>query len=221
VTDNYRSLDRRDMLSLIPERRSTVLEVGCGEGRFAASIPGVIETWGIEPDPRAARLASTRLSHVLSTTFEQAKEVLPKKYFDVIVCNDVIEHMADHDRFLEDAKALLSAGGALVASIPNVRFYRNLFELIVARDWEYRDTGILDRTHLRFFTERSLRRTLAQHGYRIEKFHGINGGIEFKWSIWSICNFLFAYALIAVSLGRFRDIAFLQFATCASTFDAP
>ena len=158
MTDNYRSSDRHEMLAFLPERRSTILEIGCGEGRFSASIPGATETWGVEPDERAVALASRRLSHVLQGTFDQVKGRLPQRHFDVIICNDVIEHMTDHDSFLEDIKAFLSPGGALVASIPNVRYYQNLFELIVACDWEYRSSGILDRTHLRFFSERSLRR---------------------------------------------------------------
>lgn len=219
MSDWYRGSERPEMLALIPARRSTVLEVGCGEGRFAASIPGVTETWGVEPDAGAAAIAGRRLSHVLQSTFDAAKEKLPQAYFDVIVCNDVIEHLVDHDQFLEDAKVLLATGGVLVASIPNVRHYLNLFELLVARDWEYREAGILDRTHLRFFTARSLRRTLRQHGYRIDLFRGINGGIRVRWSKWGLMTALFGYLMIALSLGRSRDIIHPQFAVRASITD--
>jgi len=204
------------MLSFIPERRRTVLEVGCGLGRFAASIPGVAEAWGVEPNEDAAEVAKGQLYRVIQATFDVARKDLPANYFDVVVCNDVIEHMIDHDQFLEDAKTLLTPGGVLVASIPNVRFYLNLFELVCARDWEYREAGILDRTHLRFFTERSLRRTLDQHGYRIEDLRGINGGLKFERTKWGIATYLFGYGLIALSFGRFRDIAFQQFAVRAT-----
>jgi 2-polyprenyl-3-methyl-5-hydroxy-6-metoxy-1,4-benzoquinol methylase len=219
MPDSYRASDRRDMLPLIPPRRNRILEIGCGEGRFLASIPGVDECWGVEPDPRAAALATQRLSQVVQATFETAKEVLPRHYFDVIVCNDVIEHMVDHDLFLESVKSYLSPGGSLIMSIPNVRHYSNLFELVVARDWEYRDVGILDRTHLRFFTERSLRRACLDHGYRIDEFKRINGGIKWGLSVWGVSIWLFAYALIVLSLGKGRDIAFMQFAVRASLID--
>ena len=215
MNDGYRSYSRPEMQKFLPSRRRTVLEVGCGEGRFSAAIEGAVETWGIEPDPEAAERAAGRLHHVLSGSFEQEKDKLPREYFDAIVCNDVIEHMVDHDQFLEDIKAFLSPGGSLVASVPNVRHYQNLFELVVARDWHYREAGTLDRTHLRFFTERSLRRAFEQHGYRIDLLAGINGGIKFGWSKWRLAQSLFAYAAIAGSLGRSRDIMYPQFAVRA------
>lgn len=210
--DRYRAAYRPEMLPFIPERRATLLEIGCGEGRFAASIPGVSEAWGVEPDPHAAAAAGSRLFRVVQAPFEIARDQLPRNHFDVVVCNDVIEHLTDHDRFFEDIKGYLSDGGVLVASLPNVRFYRNLIELIFARDWEYRDSGILDRTHLRFFTERSLRRTLGQHGYSTEKFEGINSGFWFGWSKWGVVSAIFSYGLIIASLGKAVDIKFQQFA---------
>ena len=91
---------------------------------------------------QAAAAARSRLSHLLDRPFEAAKRDLPRRYFDVIVCNDVIEHMPDHDGSLEDVKELLTDGGALVASIPNVRHYGNLFDVVFGSDWEYRDMGV-------------------------------------------------------------------------------
>jgi SAM-dependent methyltransferase len=211
----YRALARPEMLPFVPARRDRVLEVGCGQGRFIAAIPDVTERWGIEPDAAAAAAAQTRLTRVIAAPFDDARPMLPCHYFDIVICNDVIEHMVDHDRFLEEVKDFLAPGGALVASIPNVRYYLNLFELIVARDWEYRDWGILDRTHLRFFTERSLRRTLAQHGWRIEVLAGINGGIRFGWNRWDLATSLAAYATLALGFGRFGDIRHQQFAVRA------
>ena len=82
-----------------------------------------------------------------------------------MVCNDVIEHMADHDRFLRQIRGHIAPGGVLIGSVPNMRHYRALFELLVLRDWDYRDSGVLDRTHLRFFTARSLRRSLTRAGF--------------------------------------------------------
>jgi len=207
---------RAEMLALLPERYGRVLEIGCDEGDFAARLQG--EVWGVEPDAAAAAVAAGRLHRVLVGTFEATRAALPLGYFDVVVCNDVIEHMPDHDHFLREIRAHIAPGGVLIGSVPNMRHYRALFELLVLRDWDYRDTGVLDRTHLRFFTARSLRRSLERAGFAIERFQGINGGIRFApsggfaLSRQHLPHALFGWALIVLTLGRWRDIRFMQFA---------
>jgi 2-polyprenyl-3-methyl-5-hydroxy-6-metoxy-1,4-benzoquinol methylase len=201
---------RTEMLALLPARYGSVLEIGCDEGDFAACLHG--EVWGVEPDAEAAAIAAGRLHRVLPGTFETTREALPSGYFDVVVCNDVIEHMADHDGFLRQIRGHIAPGGVLIGSVPNMRHYRALFELLVLRDWDYRDSGVLDRTHLRFFTARSLRRSLTRAGFEIERFHGINGGIRFALSRQHLPHALFGWAMIGLTLGLWRDISFMQFA---------
>jgi 2-polyprenyl-3-methyl-5-hydroxy-6-metoxy-1,4-benzoquinol methylase len=207
---------RAEMLAFMPERYGTVLEIGCDEGDFAARLHG--EVWGIEPGADAAAIAAGRLHRVLVGTFEAARAALPLGYFDVVVCNDVIEHMPDHDRFLREIRAYIAPGGVLIGSVPNMRHYRALCELLVLRDWDYRDTGVLDRTHLRWFTARSLRRSLERAGFAIERFQGINGGLRltqsggFALSRQHLPHALFGWALVVLTLGSWRDIGFMQFA---------
>jgi 2-polyprenyl-3-methyl-5-hydroxy-6-metoxy-1,4-benzoquinol methylase len=203
------------MRALLPQRCTKVLDVGCGDGRFAASIHNAEEVWGIETDQLAAEAASLRFYKVINGTFKDAIARLPLKYFDLVICNDVIEHMEDHEWFLDSVKTLIRDGGVLVASIPNVRYYKNLCELLLEKDWKYRDAGVLDRTHLRFFTEKSLRRTLSQHQYHIEEMRGINGGLSLTRSPRSLCAAVIVCGIIAITLGAWRDIRHLQFAVRA------
>ena len=114
------------------------------------------------------------MTKVLTGTFREVSAHLPDSYFDVTTCNDVIEHMNDHNEFLVSVQRKMAKGGCLVGSIPNVRYILNLLEVLIRRDWRYRDDDILDRTHLRFFTEKSLRRALEDCGYEIEQLRGIN-----------------------------------------------
>ncbi len=200
---------RGEMLALLPARYDRVLEIGCDAGDFAANLRG--EVWGVEPDAEAATIAAGRLHRVLIGTFEAVRADLPVGYFDVIVCNDVIEHMADHDRFLRQVGAYLAPGGVLIGSVPNMRHYRALFELLVLRDWDYRDSGVLDRTHLRWFTARSLRRSLEGAGFVIERLEGINGGIRFGLSRQHLPHALFGWSMIVLTVGGWRDIRFMQF----------
>lgn len=209
---SYFGHSRPEMQQFIPLRRGKVLEIGCGEGHFTASIPGVAETWGIEPDASAAKAAAGRLGRVLTGTYEHSESQIPDAYFDVVICNDVIEHMADHDAFLQRIKHKIACGGAIVGSVPNVRYFKNLFDTLVLKDWHYKNEGTLDRTHLRFFSAKSLARSLQANGYRIEMLQPINPNIRIRSTIRENIYSLFGAALVVLSLGHSRDVACLQIA---------
>lgn len=208
---DYYTQKRPEMLPFIPERRGRVLEIGCAEGNFLANLPGVEEGWGIEPSPSAAA-ARGRLHRVIEGTFDDAEPLLPQAHFDVVICNDVIEHMIDHDSFLARIGRYIAPGGVIVGSIPNVRFYENLFQLLLEKDWHYVPAGILDRTHLRFFTARSLRACLARHNFEILRFQGINSHVRMMRNRRGQAYYLLSRLLIAATLGYFEDIRHLQFA---------
>lgn len=167
---------RPEMVSLMPslDQPLRILEVGCGTGTFRDYVAEGGEYWGIDPARQVSDEANQRLDRVMIGTFDEVFPLLPDEYFDCVVCNDVIEHMSDENAFLQNIKQKLAPGGCIVGSIPNVRYVTNLWELLAARDWQYRDAGILDRTHQRFFTQKSLLRTLKKNHYRIEHFGGIN-----------------------------------------------
>ena len=102
--DAYFGWAREEMRPFLPARCGKVLEIGCGAGAFLGGIQTPAETWGIEPDAGAAEIARSRLDRVINGTFEDALAELPLRYFDTVICNDVIEHMADHDRFFDTIK---------------------------------------------------------------------------------------------------------------------
>ena len=162
------------MMPLLPEKYSRVLEIGCADGRFRDYLGERHEYWGVEPVEAAARVAAARLDKVLVGTYQETVNQLPDDYFDLVICNDVIEHMVDPDGFFQSLPRKIKKGGCVVASIPNVRYLPNLFDLLLKKEWEYKDEGILDRTHLRFFTEKSLRRTVVAHGFVIDQLAGLN-----------------------------------------------
>ena len=209
MDQGYFANDRQDMLPFVPARRSRVLDVGCGEGRFSGSLPGVEEIWGIEPSS-AARVAMGRMTRVLNSTFDEAELELPKQYFDLVICNDVIEHMPNHSRFLSSIGQYIAPGGMMIGSIPNVRYYNNLFQYMIEKDWYYTDSGILDRTHLAFFTQKSLRRTLEQHGFEVVRLTGIHTGARPDDSARARVYQAVAYALVVSTLGYFSDIRHFQ-----------
>lgn len=206
---DYFTNDRPEMAERLPARLGRVLEIGCGGGAFASHLTSADELWGIEPSPDAAAHATARGAHVVRVgTFEQVRSELPSDGFDTVVCNDVIEHMTDHDGFLRDIQAVMTPAATLVGSVPNVRHLRNLAGLLVAKDWRYTDEGTLDRTHQRYFTLKSLGRSLEAAGFEIDLLEGINGPSRRS----APSHWLAALGFDIVTLGTQRDARFLQLA---------
>jgi SAM-dependent methyltransferase len=216
MLDEYYQSPRAEMRDFLPERYSKTLEIGCGAAGFSAtSLPGATERWGIEPNPAMAQIAAGRLDRVLNGIYDDVAAQLPDGYFDLIVCNDVIEHMIDHDSFFEAIKRKMAPGAVLIGSIPNIRHTTTLMKLLVLKDWSYNDHGILDRTHLRFFTEKSLRATLHRHGFRIERFHGLWSIVRHGIRGWkgpkNLAVRLIAALPIIATLGYWSDTQYVQF----------
>lgn len=172
--NDYFAHGRPEVAELLPQVYHRVLEIGCGEGLFRRNLSYICHYTGVEPSPVAAAIARLALDTVLTGTFEQVAKDLPLKTFDLVICNDVIEHMIDHDAFLREIQQYMAPGARLVGSVPNVRYFFHLWELLINKEWAYKNHGILDRTHLRFFTQRSWRRTLVSHGYVVERLCGLN-----------------------------------------------
>lgn len=154
----YYNYTRKDVVPLLPENYSVVLEIGCGTANFRENLKSDIEYWGIEPEKNMAMIAREKSYRILVGKYDDVYRKLPDNYFDLIICNDVIEHMADYDFFLQSVKRKMVKGSYIVASIPNVRYLNNLINLLIKKDWVYTDSGILDRTHLKFFTEKSIKK---------------------------------------------------------------
>jgi 2-polyprenyl-3-methyl-5-hydroxy-6-metoxy-1,4-benzoquinol methylase len=211
VNSGYFENPRTDMVPFVPIRRERALEIGCGTGNFISSLTGCRETWGIEPS-EAAQLAESRLTRVLNGPFDLVKHQLPKRHFDLVICNDVIEHMADHRAFFSEIGEYITPGGMLIGSIPNVRFYANLFQLLLEKDWRYEDSGILDRTHLAFFTAKSLRQTIEAADLNVVSLTGINYDHLPDNRARTRCYLLLAKVLGKLTLGYFSDIRYLQIA---------
>ena len=198
---------RLEMVDLVPIDAKRILDVGCSAGGFGAAVKSrrEVEIWGIEMMPKAASAAAEVLDKVLPGTFQDCWPNLPRKHFDCIVFNDVLEHMEDPYAVLRDSRELLGSNGSVVASIPNVRFYEVVRDLVWNGRWNYRDWGVLDRTHLRFFTRQSIAEAFTNAGYVIDRLYGINPA-ELSRE-YRILNFL--------SGGRLAEMRYPQFAVRA------
>jgi 2-polyprenyl-3-methyl-5-hydroxy-6-metoxy-1,4-benzoquinol methylase len=201
----YYSGIREEMIPYIPLNVSKILEIGCGEGNFGAALKkDGVEVWGIEYSHEEATVAQSKLDKVFAGDVFLHLDKLPDNYFDVIVCNDVLEHLTDPYTVLEKFKAKLTNKGVVVSSIPNIRFFRTFFDFVFRKNWDYTDNGIMDKTHYRFFTIKSIRKMYENLGYEIVRHEGINASRSIRPLLWNI-----------LMLNSFWDIKFRQFATVA------
>jgi 2-polyprenyl-3-methyl-5-hydroxy-6-metoxy-1,4-benzoquinol methylase len=181
--NGYFSCRRNELIPLVPPDASRILEIGCAEGGFARSLrlarpTSRLEIVGVELFESAAKKAANVLDKVIVGNVEGID--LPyEDYFDCIVFADVLEHLVDPWRMLRRAKNLLRRDGVIVASIPNVQHSRVLLNLILGR-WEYEQYGIMDSTHLRFFTRKTINTLFTSTGYELRRVSSILGSTRVK-----------------------------------------
>ncbi len=165
----YFSHARPELLALVPESARRVLDIGCGAGRLGEAIKNRQQATvtGIELDPAAAVLASQRLDRVFSGDVEQLELDFAEGSFDAIICGDILEHLREPERLLRQACEWLAPDGCLIASIPNVR-HHSVVRSLLNGNWTYESAGLLDHTHLRFFTRREIEKLFFRAGLAID-----------------------------------------------------
>jgi len=172
-SENYFEHLRSEIADKVPATAKRILEVGCGAGetgRFLKQQETEREVVGIEFDEGAGSKASEVLDDVFVGDIETMELPYKKGYFDCLIFADVLEHLKEPEETLKKLIPLLAHGGTVLMSIPNTQHYSLINQLIEGK-WTYGDEGLLDRTHLRFFTLLEIEEMLKRVGlgdYKID-----------------------------------------------------
>lgn len=170
LADDYFEHDRPELRALVPLGAQRVLDVGCGGGALGAALKAErhCDVVGLEGVPEAATTAATRLDAVHRVDLERLTELpYPPGHFDAVVLGDVLEHLRDPEGLLRALLPHLAEDGVLVMSIPNVKHWSVVVPLLVHDTWTYTDAGLLDRTHVHFFTLEEISAMLERLGLAV------------------------------------------------------
>lgn len=135
-------------------------------------------------------------------------EQIPDHAFDCVIFFDILEHLVDPYSLLVAVKPKLTQNGVLVASIPNIRYYDTFIDYVVHGNWQYQEKGVLDKSHLRFFTRKSIIRLFGQLGFRILLLEGIHGTKSRTYR-----------RLNRILFNAISDVRYMHFAVVASDQD--
>ncbi len=173
----YSTFCRNEIIDLmdINKPNMKVLEVGCACGTTLLKIKHLNKTaeiYGIELCPEPAAIAK-QFATVTAENIEHADLVYEEGFFDYIIFADVLEHLYEPLTILQKIQKYLKPDGYVLASVPNVMHYSVVKDLL-AGNWTYEDAGILDRTHIRFFTLKEIDKMFRTGGFSELTYNGVH-----------------------------------------------
>jgi SAM-dependent methyltransferase len=168
---SYFSGARKVFVDDLPVNKSArLLEIGCGNGDtavYARETGKCGSCVGVELCAEPAAEAAKRLDQVLVGDAEEIELPFPPGHFDLLIMSEVIEHLRDPWTALRKLHPLLAPGAIVLAGSPNVAF-RNVVMMLLRGRWDYELAGIMDKTHLRWFTPATYRDLFEDCGYAVE-----------------------------------------------------
>ena len=142
-----------------------ILDIGCGVGILGRHLDGKqckVTGW----DLKLTHIEAYEEYYVSMVERNVEKEGLGNEKYDAVVFSDVLEHLNDAEKVFRQSRDILTAGGKVILSLPNVAYFENRLRIFMG-NWDYTDDGILDRTHIRFYTLETARDLITDAGFTI------------------------------------------------------
>jgi SAM-dependent methyltransferase len=175
LVEKYRQMPpKRQIIESVPPSCRKILDLGCGPGTTGLELKRLrkCEVCGVEIFEGAAQIARQNLDEVRVLDLDDLTPgYFSDNSFDCIIAADILEHLRNPLRVLKNLLPSLQAGGFVVAFIPNVAHYSTIHQLL-RQNWNYQDSGLMDRSHLRFFTHRTIKELFMNSGLEIVSFRG-------------------------------------------------
>lgn len=198
----YQGLNKT-LLDAVHQDAKTILDVGCGEGRMGEALkvqnPDRM-VYGIEKEPEIAKMAAARLDRVFTMDLEKDTPEIPKGSLDLIIYGDVLEHLYDPVSVLQKHRQFLKPPGRVLCSVPNIQ-HHSIIRQLFRSDWQYQKEGLLDFTHLRFFTYSTFTKTLLDAGFAPKILNAVSSPADD--SFYASMESFFAY--LGLHPGRTRN----------------
>lgn len=212
----YFNASRIDLIGLIPKNENNkVLEIGAGGGDTLLEIKRLklaTEVVGVELMKLAnSQQTNPEIDKLIFGNIENMELDLPNEYFDVIICGDIIEHLIDPWSVLLKLRKYLKQNGVIIASIPNFREIRNVYNVFLSANFKYTDMGTLDKTHLRFFCKKNMVELLESANFSVLS---INSNYNLRKAEWK------RRYINRITLGLFSDFLTLQYILVAKRTDS-
>lgn len=206
----YFATARTEIEPHLPARVGRMLDLGCGAGATTAWVRSLREVaWagGIEIVPEEGARAEAICDRVWIGNIEamRPEEEIAPASLDLVLCLDVLEHLADPWSVVKRLSLLLASGGRLIVSVPNIRHWKFIWRLLVRADFNYTQAGLLDRTHLRFFVRHTAVALATAGGARL-----VHAGNAHPWPLSDGRGLL-----SALTAGALDDLMIKQFVVVA------
>jgi 2-polyprenyl-3-methyl-5-hydroxy-6-metoxy-1,4-benzoquinol methylase len=176
---HYLDFVNTGVLQMIDGTPRNVIDLGCAGGSLGAALKQrfpAAHVVGVEAGSGAAKKAAERLDRVVHARledFDPGREGFAPRAFDTVIAADVLEHLVNPWQLLVTLRPYLTPNAQVIASIPNVRNLWLVARLLTEGRWEYTERGLLDVTHVRFFTLDDMRRMFEETGYRAEGYGSV------------------------------------------------
>ncbi|MCK9920314.1 class I SAM-dependent methyltransferase [Frankia sp. AgPm24] len=163
----YRNGGNPDLLDLVDIRPGRALDCGCGAGDNARLLrERGWQVTGVTNDPSERAAAGRECDRIELADLADGLPFAPDGSYELVVLSHILEHLADPTPLVREARRVLAPDGRILVALPNVLHYRQRAKFLLGH-FEYTETGLMDATHLRFFTVTSARRLLVSGGLRI------------------------------------------------------
>jgi 2-polyprenyl-3-methyl-5-hydroxy-6-metoxy-1,4-benzoquinol methylase len=211
ISSEYYEHEQTSLLELVTKNGHAALEIGCAAGSILLALNkrNFSRITGVEYVPHIADAARHKVpnANILSGSVDDISDFDLGDNYDLLVASHVLEHLTDPWRTLGRLASKLKHGGQFVGALPNVRHWSVTFPLIFNGNFTYRDQGILDRTHYRFFTRSTVIQLLESQGFGDIKIKPVVAGrksiIANKLTFGlTIDLFCFAFQFSATKLGE-------------------